>query len=657
MATVRQDKDIQRRRALGTLCAVVFFSVALVTLSLRVGPGPAWLGRMASGWAAAQGLPFTVEAVQVTGWGTAVLRGVEYVAPPRSGEAPAFRSEEAAVVFDPVTLLRGGASAAVKEIIMSGPRLVLAPFPSGTASNAPAKDAAAPPDASGTQGSGAAGIVRLPPLRPEGVRVTVSDGLFSWQGDNPVTVAVSEFTGTVRQDGITVDRIAAELAVGGHTYRLGDGQGEVRLGDGGLSVTQFAAKLDGGHVQVSGGIAWDTALDLAVDGAFDDLAAALPFLAARGFAGPGTFKGRLTGTLAAWELQGESSVGPGRVWGRENVSGSGTLRVTAAGADFRNVLLYQYGGEYRLDGSWRYGPGTEPGSLDLRLQTDSARLQEVLALVGWQAPVTGRLSGELHFAGPTDQVAVRGDVVVSEAVVAEQPLDRIAGTFAWDAGRLHVSEAELRLGGGSAHLAGELDLLQRRVDMAFAADEWPLGFTGLFDRYFGQTLGGMVSVRRGRLSGSLDAPQVSGEVAADVLRVGPAYFRSVQGRVAYDAGVLRLADLVGVRAGGGKYALSGSLDLSAAGGPVADLALQVEAERLGSLLQLAGEDLPAALLDGHVSGSIQVTGALRDPVAQLDFSLSETLVMKRGVRVLMQYADGNLTVQELDFSAGAPASG
>src|SRR5690606_41696049 len=108
--------------------------------------------------------------------------------------------------------------------------------------------------------------------------------------------------------------------------------------------------------------------------------------------------------------------------------------------------------------------------------------------------------------------------------------------------------------------------------------------------------------------------------------------------------------LRGRRAGGGRYERSGHIDFSAGpGGPQRALQLDVEGEQLGSLLQLAGEELPAALIDGSVSGVIAVQGSITDPRAELDLFLQEAFILRRGLHVTMEYAGGALRVTGLEW--------
>lgn len=673
------------RRTLGVSCIVLFVVILLLHLMLNAGPGPRILARFVTHWAQTNGVPISVDAVQITGWNSANLHDVrvvtEWATLPEGVEI-----EQVRVSVDLLEWLSGASPGeALSEIVLIEPRVALAaPVPTGSA---PLQAEGAVDASESTPMESVVEAEPAPAPWPfHGARVTVRDGTLLWPTKTGHGEAKLDLYGEVHADGVSIKRFQlalteeafsatlhgaarighgaagslaasisggpATMVVGGDVYRLDAFDSQLRIGTHGIEIDALEGRRGESRVTVTGTVHADRSLDLALRGEISDLAGELPLLGRYDFSGPGTFDGTLTGTLSDWRLAGESTVGPGEVWGRPNVTGSGALTITPRGIEFDDVHLLQYGGEYWLDGSWTFTREGQAGRLDLNVESDSGRVQEVLALFAGEIPVTGRLFGELQFSGPTDALTVRGNIDVWEAVAWDQPLDRVSGSFHWERGRVHVETAELALGTGKASVAGLFDTEQSAVDLSFSASEWPLGFTYWFEERLGQLVGGIVNVYQGRMIGTLASPQVSGELGAEALRVGPALFRSVAGRIGYADGRIELTDLRGVRAGGGEYALSGAVELPVSGDPVTDLRLQVSNERLRSLLQLANEELPAALIDGEVSGSIEVTGVFSDPVARLELLLEETLAMSRGIRVSMRYAAGALRIEGLELLKG-----
>lgn len=442
----------------------------------------------------------------------------------------------------------------------------------------------------------------------------------------------------------------AQVTAGGSVFRADGFEVAFTAGQDGLEIAQLTVRRGEAVVTAAGTVHPDGAFDLALRGEDLALETDLPFLAGYGFAGPAAFTGSLTGGPGHWRLEGDGTVGPATLWGRSNVTGTGHLVWTPEGLTFTDVRLYQYGGEYVLEGEWRFAAADRPGSLDLALHARSGRLSELLAVLNLPLPATGRLYGDVRFSGPVNDLAAEGEVELVEAVLWEQPFDRLTGAFAWTDGTVTLDGVEAALGTGAARVAGRLDTQEGSIEIGFAATDWPLGFTQRFDAALGDFVGGLVDIPVGQIAGTLHEPELTAEVVAEALRVGPALFREVEGVLAYQERRLQLRGLQGRRAGGGRYELSGHIDFSAGtGGPQSALQLDVEGEQLGSLLQLAGEELPAALIDGSVSGVIAVQGSITDPRAELDLFLQEAFILRRGLHVTMEYAGGALRVTGLEW--------
>lgn len=617
------------------LCVFLVAGTLLGVLAMNVGPGTRLLARVVASFAQSYGIAVSIESARLAGLGRIVLNDVTLDSP--GGLSGAVAVERAHLTFD----LGALASGAPIYDVVSRVRLKGVQF--------------AVESGGGAQGAGKGLNVRLDidaTLGEQSLAVQAFS-LHAASVDGRLAAQMQGETEILWPDGSTIIGTAqggaTEVAVGGHVYRLDGLDATFTVAENGIEVSEFTARRGDAQVTGSGMVQADGSFDFAL--AAEDLVfeTDLPFLADYGFAGPAAFVGRLEGENGQWRLAGESSVGPGTLWGRPNVTGTGHLVWTQDGLSFTNIRLHQYGGEYVLDGEWQFATVQDPGRLDLALNTRSGRLSELLAVMNLPLPAAGRLYGDIRFFGPLNDLTAEGDVELVEAVLWEQPFDRVAGAFAWDGGRVSLEGVEASLGTGAAWVDGQVDAASGRLQLAFSATDWPLGFTQRFDAELGHLIGGIIDIPTGRLEGTLQAPELTAELAAEALRVGPALFRSVGGGLVYREHRLELRNLHGQRAGGGQYALSGAIDLVHPGRPGADLELQVDGERLGSLLQLAGEQLPAALIDGAVSGTINVSGPFADPEAKLDLLLQEAFALSRGLRVGMEYSGGALRVTDLEL--------
>lgn len=632
------SKNEGRRRGIGPLrlvCALLIVGMLGGVLALNVGPGPSLLARVVARLAEPYGIDLSIESARLQGLGRLALDRVHIG--DLAGFGDDIRVEHAYITFDPAAVLSGEpVYDAVSRVELEGLHLAVR-------------------TGEGAEGEGESLTLRLDVDAKPG-RESLSVKRFALQAETAGGMFTAKTRGAAelsRTNGGAMTGVVTggptEVIAGGHVYRLDSFDGTYAVSGAGLEIAQLTGTHGDARIQASGTVQPDGGFDFDVHAEQLALETDLPFLAAYGFAGPASFDGTLTGQGGAWRLEGESSVGPGTLWGRENVTGNGHLAWTQEGLSFADVRLYQYGGEYVLDGEWRFADGQSPGRLDLTLNTRSGRLPELLAVLNLPLPAAGRLYGEMRFFGPLNDVAAQGDIELVEAVIWDQPLDRVTGAFAWDGRRVTLDGVQAALGTGAASVNGQVDAENGGLNIAFSASDWPLGFTYHFDAALGHLIGGMVDVPAGRLGGTLQDPVLTADIAAEALRVGPALLRSVAGGLVYREHRLELADLHGERAGGGRYVLSGTLDLSIPGEPGADFELQVDGERLGSLLQLAGEQLPAALIDGAVSGRINVIGPFADPRAELDLLLQEAFALRRGLRVGMEYAGGALRVTGLEL--------
>lgn len=671
------------RRPLGLLLIGLLF-ITLVFLSLNVGPGRRLMTQMVTGWADQMGIQLDLGSVQMVGLGRFALDDVELHSLP-DPSVTGISVKRVILSFELLGLLRGErGSELLTEVTLVAPDVTLSlrEMPSGndltdTSDHGLSEEAASNSHRNGFKW----------PLDMGPISIVVKDGRYALHGTGQDIQGTVELQSIAQSDHVELTRFDATLASSSGTGRvtgaarlnwntarsaltgtlLGDSL-ELKMhedvysldtfdaayhwSEGIFHLDSFVGQRGDAQVELQGQISGGSDIDLAVAADRLNLATDLPLLGRIGFSGPGSFAGRLTGTLDHLVLQGVSQVGPGDVWGRPNVTGSGEITLSAEGLRFAGVQLRQYGGEYTLDGSYAFGK-EDPGYVDLQVQTQSGRVQELLAVLGWDLGVSGRLYGDLHFKGELGAIKAAGTLEVLEAVAWNQPFDRAHGSFAWNDGLVLLNDVQVALGTGSAMLDGSIELNgdegQAQIDIS--ANDWPLGFTRLFEERLGHVLGGLINIRNGRLSGPLSSPHLHGVIEAQGLRVGPTLFRSVQGRMAYKDRTIELSEVDGLRAGGGAYSLSGTIRFPESGEPTTDLAMTISDERLRSLLQLANEELPAALIDGNVSGSVRVTGQMSDPEAELDLLLQETLALRRGVRIAMRFANGALRISEIDLAS------
>lgn len=673
------------RRLIGAAILAIL-SVACLPYFLHAGPAPAWLGEFAGQLAANQGMQLQVKEMRLEGWGRATLDDVVFHPRSQVPEVEEVRAERVVMVFDWLPLIRGE-SPQVREIRVEKP-VVTAALP-GVAPVRPehaAKDQVQPsPQTSLAAPKRSTGTVwRFP------IRFQVSEGQLILHDETfGATTAEFDMKGTLKADGLRVDRyrfavqgerfagvlrgsgqvewddgslqIAGAVqgerirfAVGDDVYRVGRVEGDYRYDDGIWSIDALGTGLGDGRIRVSGTVSAQEGMHLDIAAVELDLAADIPFLGRYGFDGESTFSGTLSGSFDDFVLQGEATIGEGLVWGRPHRWAEGYVAVTPEHLVFADVRVEQEVGRYDLDGVFMFARPEEafPGYLEIALDTRAGRLIDLLAILkADHLPLSGRLNGTLAFSGPLGAVGATGDVEVLDAEVWGQPMDRVTGSFAWGDGRVHLSEVHAYLGAGRLQAEGIVVINedQGSIDLRFAAADWSLGEIQAFEERFGQVAGGRIDVVDGRLTGSLTEPVLVARVMSDGLRLGPAAFHAVHGTVRLSTEGVAIEGLTAVRSGGGTYQVAGVFLPGASEEVSTETTIVVEGEDLRDLLQLMGQPLPAALLNGPIRGEIAVSGTLAQPQATLNLLWADTAERNSGIELVLELQESELRVERFGF--------
>ncbi len=379
-------------------------------------------------------------------------------------------------------------------------------------------------------------------------------------------------------------------------------------------------------------------------------------------AGTAAFSGRVDGTLAAWEIAGDALVRRGRVLGLEVDEASGRVHVRPGQIRLEQVDARAGRARYQIDGTVTWA---SPARLDLTIGAERAPA-DVLARL-WGAPVEmrGRVDGQVRLTGAAERPAAEGRLVLREAVVHGQAVDRAEGTFRWDGTRLELDQAWLTRRSSRLELAGTVDR-RRGVDLTLSARNLALRDLAL-PRLAGSRLDGHVDLT-GTLRGRPDAPEMTVAVQSGDLSINGIRFDDAEGAVGWSGRALRLAPLR-LRRAAETYRLDGAI----AFGPESTIGLTADVAhgRLTTLLGL-GNVRVGAPVDATITGTAEVQGALGNPDARFNVTIDEghigdhrltdgsvDLTLRDGVvtidRFLLRPAQGTVAMQGRLHLRGASA--
>lgn len=387
-------------------------------------------------------------------------------------------------------------------------------------------------------------------------------------------------------------------------------------------------------------------VDLEVQGEGLDLPAGIAPLESLGFRGRASFVGTLSGSFDNLQLAGRLAMGKGSVWHRPVDSARGTIRLGRGYFRFDEAELVEGAARYALRGEIAHA--ASPVEFEVALDAFNGRVEEILAAAGLEAEASGRFDGALRFARHSDELVVEGDVARAGGELMGQPFDGVQGSFRWSGDALNLPVARAAWRGGLLELAGEARAGALQFDVRLL--RWPLEMGDGFPLKPPGGLTGWVNYS-GTLTGTIDAPVLTGELMGGSVALGRLRLAGPRGRLEITADEARLSGVEVSGAGDGAYRLSGAVTGWREETPRLDLGIEVLGASLSGLLREGGLDVPALLLDGEVTGRIEVSGTSDRPAASFDLALSDGLGVGEPVRLRFDVVDGRLRLERTALAA------
>jgi hypothetical protein len=172
-----------------------------------------------------------------------------------------------------------------------------------------------------------------------------------------------------------------------------------------------------------------------------------------GLAGSGRIEGTLAGSWAVPSAVARISAENTEYAGLRLGTVFADVTVGDRAFDFRPLRAYDGDARLSLSGIVRYAP--RPGSPDFDVTAETARfpVERVLKFFALDFPVTGRVTGTLPVSGTSAAITGEGDMLLEQATVYGQPVERITGRLRLAPGA--VALASLRGQIGDAVFGGE----------------------------------------------------------------------------------------------------------------------------------------------------------------------------------------------------------
>lgn len=370
-----------------------------------------------------------------------------------------------------------------------------------------------------------------------------------------------------------------------------------------------------------------------------------------GLAGSGRIEGTLAGSWAVPSATARISAENAEYGGLRLGTVFADVAVADRAFDFRPLRAFDGDARLSLSGIVRYAP--KRGSPDFDVTAEAARfpVERALKFFAIDLPVTGRVTGSLPVSGTSAAITGSGDMLLEQATVYGQPVDRITG-------RLHLSPGAVALTGvrgqiGDSFFGGEGTYAFPGGRFAFqvSGDNLPLARIAAIGP--SDQLAGEVSFHA-EGSGTLDHPSLSATLRTRGVRL---WGEAVPDPLAPSATVSLDSGALDLRAGvAGKWAIT-------ARGPVTGtgrtLAIEASVPDLAALSEMFPSIPPG--VNGEIEGTGRVSladGAWevregRFTLSKLRLSHGEAMLEERAP-ISIGYAEGRISTSGAKL--GGPAT-
>ncbi len=410
----------------------------------------------------------------------------------------------------------------------------------------------------------------------------------------------TRFAGHRIDDGWTLQTQGGQGILSGEM--LSDLELSIFQQSGKLILQALSTRLGSGSLAANGVLESD-ALNLKIMGAslpMGMLTGIYPELQATGLL---DFTGQLTGDPGAVCVAGHFLARDGKVLQQPFGKASGNLNFAGGELALNGVEVQNGKSSHEINGRVALS-GTR--AVDMKIKTHAARAEDIVAWLAPGEPLTGNVENELVLGGTLDSIEANGKLTLWEGSYRGFLLSKVSGSYRRNGGVLFLPELQVDSFNAKAVLSGTIDQ-EQRLNFTVAAQDVETAYIQLQYPYPVQ---GKLSLK-GILTGTAQAPELSGEIMARTLRLNGQDLFDIGGHIVLrqdEIQVSSLQFLLGkgqVRANGGYRTTTAEVY----GG------LSVENVEVGGLLSILNTPLKGA--SGRLDGQVALTGTLENPAIQV----------------------------------------
>ena len=422
-----------------------------------------------------------------------------------------------------------------------------------------------------------------------------------------------------------------------------------------LKIDNLKAELPShGAIGLEGSFT-DGALDFNFYGAHVDMDFAKFFSSQLDMSGLSDFNGKIGGTLDAPQLDLKLSAVDNSQRGGEHFKGTffkqpfDSLRISAAG-NFDGVNVRQFELERGGKVTWTVKRGTVgltgAKNIDVELLTSEARVEDIVALVAPDQPLTGNINNTVQITGTLDNPKVAGNVDFTFGSYDGFLISGMHGKYFMDDEKIRLQDFEITSPMADMIVNGTIDRKTQALD--FVAQGQDLSLKRIQNKFPYPVEGH--GTFEGIVTGTIDSPSFDGTLDAPELIFNGVKISDVHGHVGVNGDNIVVDDF-GFNQGDGSYKLflAGNMTTEHLNGTV-----EVENVDIPELFLLANSE--AKYLNGKLNSQIAVGGTAENPLVKLNGNISDGSLVGynlNNVEFELNFLNQILYINKLEGNQGA----
>ena len=245
--------------------------------------------------------------------------------------------------------------------------------------------------------------------------------------------------------------------------------------------------------------------------------------------------------------------------------------------------------------------------VDLRVDTVGARMEDIMAMVAPDQPLTGNVDNTIRITGTVDDPHMVGYIHFTRGSYQGILISGMDGDYYVEGDDVRLQDFHIYSPMVDMDVNGTLNRVTSGIDMTVSVHDINMK---RFQHKLPYAADGHGTFE-GKIGGTLDAPLFDGELHADELVFNDVVMKGAHGHLTYDSGWLSLRDFSFLQ-GEGRYDIAASCNLDNGG---LSGSLKVQNVEINELCALANQKND--LLEGKLTSNIRLGGTMENPSINL----------------------------------------